>query len=136
MTEIILNNKESILSEFKVERVYQWNEDTRKNDLVHKTFISITNISKETANDIKNQLKGDNPTKGFGRFDFDGDVNFNINDFYITLYNVSLSNWSYQVSRGVGQLKINFTPLDGFGYLSGMGLNVLRNQKLSQVLGI
>ena len=135
MIEINVKNKDIILSEFKVEQVYSWNDIKGKNDLVHKTFISISNISKDVANEIKKQLKGDNPTKGFGRFDFEGSVTFNINDFYITLFNVSLSNWTYGTVRGEGNLKINFTPLDGFGYLSGMGLSVLRDQKLSELLG-
>lgn len=134
MIEINVKNKDIILSEFKVEQVYSWNDIKGKNDLVHKTFISISNISKDVANEIKKQLKGDNPTKGFGRFDFEGSVTFNINDFYITLFNVSLSNCTYGIVRGEGSLKINFTPLDGFGYLSGMGLSVLRDQKLSELL--
>ena len=132
MKEIILNDGKTILSEFKVERVYEWNDVTRKNDLVHKTFISMSDISKKVSDEMKSLIQGDAPSKGFGRFDFEGDVSFNINDFYITLYNVSISGWKYEARRNC--LKINFTPLDGFGYLSGMGLNVLRDQKLNQIL--
>lgn len=130
MIEVKVKNKETILNEFKVEQ--NWERGT----LVHKTYICISHISKELADEIKKQVQGDNPTKGFGRFDFEGDVSFNINNFYITLYNVSLSNWTYQTYRGIGHLKINFTPLKGFGYLSGMGLNVMRDQKLSTLLSI
>jgi hypothetical protein len=132
MIEIIVNDHNTILDEFKVERVYEWDSNLRKNILVHKTYVCVSDISKELADQIKDQIKGDNPTKGFGRFDFEGSVSFNVNDFYVTLYNVSLSNWAYD--KRLNRLKINFTPLDGFGYLSGMGLNVLRDQKLSQIL--
>jgi hypothetical protein len=132
MIEIIVNDHNTILDEFKVERVYEWDSNLRKNILVHKTYVCVSDISKEIADQIKDQIKGDNPTKGFGRFDFEGSVSFNVNDFYVTLYNVSLSNWAYD--KRLNRLKINFTPLDGFGYLSGMGLNVLRDQKLSQIL--
>jgi hypothetical protein len=132
MIEIIVNDHNTILDEFKVERVYEWDSNLRKNILVHKTYVCVSDISKELADQIKDQIKGDNPTKGFGRFDFEGSVSFNVNDFYVTLYNVSLSNWAYD--KKLNRLKINFTPLDGFGYLSGMGLNVLRDQKLSQIL--
>lgn len=132
MIEIIVNDHNTILDEFKVERVYEWDSNLRKNILVHKTYVCVSDISKELAEQIKDQIKGDNPTKGFGRFDFEGSVSFNVNDFYVTLYNVSLSNWAYD--KKLNRLKINFIPLDGFGYLSGMGLNVLRDQKLSQIL--
>jgi hypothetical protein len=132
MIEIIVNDHNTILDEFKVERVYEWDSNLRKNILIHKTYVCVSDISKELADQIKDQIKGDNPTKGFGRFDFEGSVSFNVNDFYVTLYNVSLSNWAYD--KRLNRLKINFTPLDGFGYLSGMGLNVLRDQKLSQIL--
>ena len=132
MIEIIVNDHNTILDEFKVERVYEWDSNLRKNILVHKTYVCVSDISKELSDQIKDQIKGDNPTKGFGRFDFEGSVSFNVNDFYVTLYNVSLSNWAYD--KRLNRLKINFTPLDGFGYLSGMGLNVLRDQKLSQIL--
>lgn len=132
MIEVIVNDKKTILDEFKVERVYEWNSSLRESVLVHKTYVCVSNITKELADQIKDQIKGDNPSKGFGRFDFEGSVSFNVNDFYVTLYNVSLSNWAYD--KKLNRLKINFTPLDGFGYLSGMGLNVLREQKLSQIL--
>ena len=132
MVEILINDNTTILSDFKVERVYEWNDVTRKSELVHKTFISMSDISKTKADEIKKYLQGDSPSKGFGRFDFEGDVSFNINNFYITLYNISLSDWKYEVRHN--RLKINFKPLNGFGYLSGMGLNVLRDQKLNQIL--
>jgi len=131
MKEIILNDNSTILSEFKVERVHQWNSETKINELVYKTFISIIGLSKDKSDEMKKVLKGESPTKSFGRFDFEGDVSFNINDFYITLYNVSLSDWKYD---RWDTLNINFKPLNGFGYLSGMGLNVLRDQKLNQIL--
>lgn len=132
MIEVVINEKSVILDEFKIERVYEWDSNLRENILVHKTYVCISNISKELSDKIKNQVRGNNPTKGFGRFDFEGSVSFNVNDFYVTLYNVSLSNWSYE--NRTKRLRINFTPLEGFGYLSGMGLNVLRDQKLSQIL--
>lgn len=132
MIEIIINDGYTILDEFKVEMVYKWNSSPRESALVYKTYVCVSNITKELADQIKDQIKGDNPAKGFGRFDFEGSVSFNINSFYVTLYNVSLSNWTYD--NKLNRLKINFTPLDGFGYLSGMGLNVLREQKLSQIL--
>ena len=126
MIEILVNDGSTTLEEFKVERVYE------QNILVHKTYLSVSNITKEGSDMLKKQIQGDRPSKGFGRFDFEGSVSFNINDFYVTLYNVTLTNWTYE--KRFNKLKINFAPLDGFGYLSGMGLNVLRDQKLSQIL--
>lgn len=122
MLEVFVNNDISILSEFKIEKDYNKG---------HKTYICISNVDRKLCDSIKSQLRGDNPIKAFGRFDFEGSVSFNINNFYITLYNVSLSNWTYEKNSF---LKLNFIPLDGFGYLSGMGLNVLREQKLNQIL--
>ncbi len=132
MIEILVNDGSTTLEEFKVERVYEWDSNLRKNLLVHKTYLSVSNITKEGSDILKKQIQGDRPSKGFGRFDFEGSVSFNINDFYVTLYNVTLTNWTYD--KRLNKLKINFAPLDGFGYLSGMGLNVLRDQKLSQIL--
>jgi len=132
MIEVVINDRTTILDEFKVERVYEWDSTLRKNILIHKTYVCMSDITKELADKIKDQIRGNNPTKGFGRFDFEGSVSFNVNDFYVTLYNVSLSNWAYD--KKLNRVKINFTPLEGFGYLSGMGLNVLRDQKLSQIL--
>ena len=122
MKEIIVNDNNTILSEFKIERVYEWDDATKTNYLVHKTFISMIGLSKDKSDEMKKIIQGDSPSKEFGRFGY----------FYITLYGVSLSSWKYEARRNC--LRINFTPLDGFGYLSGMGLNVLRDQKLNQIL--
>jgi hypothetical protein len=134
MIEILVNDGSTTLEEFKVERVYEWDPNLKEKILVHKTYLSVSNITKEGSDMLKKQIQGDRPSKGFGRFDFEGSVSFNINDFYVTLYNVTLTNWTYEKRFNKLILKINFAPLDGFGYLSGMGLNVLRDQKLSQIL--
>lgn len=126
MIEINIQDNKTQLEEFKVER-------NSRNEIIFKTCIILNNISRETSNKMKDLLKGTNKTEAFGRFKFQGSVSFNINDFYITLHNVDLSGWSYEVRDS--RLKINFKPLEGFGYLSGMGLSVLRDEKLKS-LGI
>ena len=54
MIEILLNDGTSILDEFKVERVYEWADNLRKNILVHKTYLSITDISKSESETGRN----------------------------------------------------------------------------------
>lgn len=141
MIEIIINHDDSVaknvsndpkIEEFKVERVYEWDDTKKENRLVHKTFISFSGINASVAKDVKDKLKGDSKSRAFGRFDFEGSVSFQIDGFYATLYNISLSDFRFE--KTTNRLKINFTPLDGFGYLSGMGINVLRDQKLEQIL--
>ena len=131
MIEINIQDNKIQLEEFKVERTYQWNDVNGRNEIIPKTCIILNNISKETSDKMKALVKGNAKTEAFGRFKFQGSVSFNINDFYITLHNADLSGWSYEVRDS--RLKINFKPLDGFGYLSGMGLNVLREEKLKAI---
>ena len=131
MVEINIRDNNIQLEEFKVERTHQWNDEIGKSEIIPKTCIIINNISKDTSDKMKAQVQGGAKTGAFGRFKFQGSVSFNINDFYITLHNVDLSGWSYEVRHN--RLKINFRPLDGFGYLSGMGLNVLREEKLKAI---
>jgi hypothetical protein len=131
MVEINIRDNNIQLEEFKVERTNQWNHETGKSEVIPKTCIIINNIPKSISDKMKAQVKGNAKTEAFGRFKFEGSVSFNINDFYITLHNVELSGWTHETSRS--RLKINFRPLEGFGYLSGMGLNVLREEKLKAI---
>ncbi len=125
MIEIIIKHDDSVaksvsndpkIEEFKVERVYEWDDIKRKNYLVYKTFISFSGVNASVTKDVKDKLKGDSQVRAFGRFDFKGSVSFQIDGFYTTLYNVSLSDFRFE--KTTNRLKINFTPLDGFGYLS------------------
>ena len=57
MIEVVINDRTTILDEFKVERVYEWDSTLRKNILVHKTYVCMSNITKELADKIKDQIR-------------------------------------------------------------------------------
>jgi hypothetical protein len=132
MIEININDSTSELSEFKVEKSWYWNDVTKVNEKTYTTLLSISKLTKEKSLEIKKIIQGDLPTKAFGRFDFNGDVSFNINNFYVNLFSVACTSWKYDKDNN--EVKISFKALDGFGYSSCMGLSVIRDQKLNAIL--
>ena len=133
MLEVSIKNKDIKLDQFKDEMFSEWDKDINKSKLVKKVCIILNGINKQISDNIKDAIRGNAKLKAFGRFEFQGSISFNINDFYITLHNVDISGFVWDSSHN--RLQINFKELPGFGYLSGMGTNVLRDQKLKD-LGI
>jgi hypothetical protein len=131
MVDIKINGREIELSEFKVERAWFWNDVTKINESTYTVLVSIK-MTKEKSLEVKKIIQGDLPSRAFGRFDFSGDVSFNINNFYVNLFSVACSSWKYDSHDK--QVKISFKAIEGFGYSSCMGLSVIRDQKLNAIL--